>query len=183
MPVDKLTDFSSGPVLIEGPIFQDSRGEFRTIFAESLVQLAHQGVPKFSQTNLIRGEYGSLRGFHSGSSRSNHWKAVTCVQGEVLEAFLDLRTGSLTFGQVRTYNATGLKNETILIPPGFGHGMQSISPNTISIYTTNVEYRDQDEIDVNPMSEEFTKLWNVPPILSDRDKNSQTLSKLMSELE
>jgi dTDP-4-dehydrorhamnose 3,5-epimerase len=182
MPVNSLTDFLSGPVLLDGPIFQDSRGEFRTIFAESLSQLASQGVPQFSQTNLIRGEYGSLRGFHAGTSHTNHWKAITCVQGEVLEAFLDLRSESQTFGQVRIHNATGLKNETILIPPGFGHGMQSVSPNTISIYTTNVEYSKQDEINVNPMSEEFAKLWTVPPIISDRDKNSQTLSKLASKL-
>ena len=182
MPIDTLTDFIDGPVLIEGTIFNDSRGEFRTIYAESLVQGQFRKIPNFSQTNLIRGEYGALRGFHAGTTQSNHWKAVSCVQGEVLEAFLDLRYESPTFGQVRTHLTTGNKNELIIIPPGFGHGMQSVSRNTISVYSTNVEYKYQNEIDVNPLSQEFLRFWITPSILSSRDQKSKMLSELKSEL-
>ncbi len=183
MPVDKLSDFIGGPVIIEGPIFKDFRGEFRTIYAESLVLASYQEIPKFSQTNLIRGEYGALRGFHAGTIRSNHWKAVSCIQGEVLEAFLDLRPESSTFGQVRTHLASGVRNELIVIPPGFGHGMQSITSNTISVYSTNVEYKDQEEIDVNPLSQEYLNFWINPLIISQRDKKSKTISELIRDLE
>jgi dTDP-4-dehydrorhamnose 3,5-epimerase-like enzyme len=183
MPIDKLSDFVNGPILIEGPIFKDSRGEFRTVYAESLALVSYQEIPKFSQTNLIRGEFGALRGFHAGTIRSNHWKAVSCIQGEVLEAFLDLRLESTTFGQVRTYRASGSRNEMIIIPPGFGHGMQSITPNTISVYSTNVEYKDQEEIDVNPLSQEYSHFWINPLIISERDQKSKTVSELIRDLE
>jgi dTDP-4-dehydrorhamnose 3,5-epimerase-like enzyme len=182
MPIDKLSDFNNGPILIEGPIFKDARGEFRTVYAESLTLVSNQEIPKFSQTNLIRGELGSLRGFHAGTIRSNHWKAVSCIQGEVLEAFLDLRLESTTFGQVRTYRASGSRNEIIIIPPGFGHGMQSLTPNTVSVYSTNVEYKDQEEIDINPLSQEYSHFWINPIIISERDQKSKTVSELIRDL-
>jgi dTDP-4-dehydrorhamnose 3,5-epimerase len=71
----------------------------------------------------------------------------------------------------------------IIIPPGFGHGMQSITPNTISVYSTNVEYKDQEEIDVNPLSQEYSHFWINPLIISERDQKSKTVSELIRDLE
>lgn len=182
MPIDKLSDFVDGPLLIEGPIYGDSRGEFRTIYAESVAEKSFRNIPKFCQTNLIRGVFGALRGFHAGSVLNNHWKAVTCIDGEVLEAFLDLRIGSSTFGQVRTHLVSGSRNETIIVPPGFGHGMQTTSDNSISLYSTNVEYKYQKEIDVNPLSIEFSDVWITPSIISTRDQESKYLTEVIREL-
>lgn len=175
MNVIPLSEFRDGPFIVEGQIHVDERGEFRTIQADSVVRQTYGQIPPFKQTNLVRGVKGALRGFHAGSVATNHWKAVTCVKGEVLEAFLDLREGSATFGNLGTHLAKGELNQLILVPPGFGHGMQSLTDQTLSIYSTTVEYIDQQEIDISPLSPELSELWMLPYVISQRDINAPHL--------
>lgn len=181
MVFNQLDDFHHGPTIIEGTIHKDSRGEFRTLFCSALSEEAFPEIPVFSQTNLIQGTFGALRGFHVGTLASNHWKIVSCIQGKVLEAFLDFRFGSPTFGQVRTLLASEERNESIIIPPGFGHAMQTQSPSSFSVYSTNVEFQYQDEIDINPVSEEILIQWKTPYVISDRDATSKTLREFINK--
>ena len=135
-------------------------------------------LPDLQQLNSIRAQENSLRGFHGALEIENHWKVVFCASGEIIEAFLDIRPDSKTFGFVGRLQVSASKPELIVIPPGFAHAFQSISQETISIYATNVEYANQSELDIQVIHKNWNNLWRDNAILSERDSQALTLDQL-----
>ena len=82
---------------------------------------------------------------------------------------------------VATSKFRGPDPKIIVIPPGFAHAFQSLSDETISIYATNIEYKDQVEIDIQVLDGDWTNLWQALPILSQRDKEAPSLEALIEE--
>ena len=129
-------------------------------------------LPDMVQFNLLNGVKGSLRGFHGAAIENNHWKILTCVNGVVKDAILDLRHESLTFGKIALIEISADSKQTLVIPPGFAHGVQSLSENSLTIYGTNIPYRLNKEFEINPLSGNWNQLWENPLILSKRDSNA-----------
>ena len=151
------------------------------IYQISELRKMYSGLPEFGQLNVIRAKNRSLRGFHGALEAASHWKLVTCLAGEVIEGFLDIRSESNSFGMVATSKLRGPEPKMIVIPPGFAHAFQSLSDETISIYATNIEYKDQVEIDIQVLDGDWANLWEASPILSQRDKQAPTLEALIKE--
>ena len=113
----------------------------------------------------------------AGTLRGLHWqvpaqgKLVRCVTGSIFDVAVDVRAGSLTFGQARF--ATLTTAEVAWIPPGFAHGFLALEPSHV-IYLCD-RARSLDEHVVR---------WDAVPgipwprprggsaILSDRDRNA-----------
>lgn len=181
METINLSDFEDGPKILPLKSFGDSRGSFSMIYQISELRKMYPGLPEFGQLNVIRAKNRSLRGFHGALEAASHWKLVTCLAGEVIEGFLDIRFASKSFGMVSTSKFRELDPKIIVIPPGFAHAFQSLSDETISIYATNIEYKDQAEIDIQVLGGDWANLWEASPILSQRDKEAPTLEELIEE--
>jgi len=130
-------------------------------------------LPEISQINSLTGVQNSLRGFHSSPYEDNHWKIVSCVEGCVRDAILDLRIDSLTFGNVGTYDIDARSGCTILIPPGFAHAVQSLTSHSVTVYATNIAYTSNREFAIYPLSDHWGSIWMEDPILSERDRLAQ----------
>lgn len=170
--------FEGGPRLFQRKLFSDNRGTFEMLFQETIFKTHFHNFPSLRQINVIRAKKGALRGFHSSEVSKNHWKVVTCVSGIVLDAILDLRKESSTFKQVR-FAVIGEKSGlSLVIPPGFGHAVQSLTEDSLTIYGTNIEYKNNAEFEVNPIDGNWSLNWIQPTIVSDRDRMAPKLNDL-----
>lgn len=159
-------------------IFKDERGIF--------VKTFHQEV--FAQNRLethYAEEYYSsshqdvLRGLHFQIPPKDHTKLVYCIAGEVIDAVVDLRIGSPTYGEFETFKLNAEKGNMIYIPPGLAHGFYVVSQNAILLYKVTTVYSPEHDSGIH---------WNsvgIPwpgddPIISKRDSEFVALSDYVS---
>ena len=165
-------------VIIEPKIFGDERGFFLETFqAERYAELAGITLP-FVQDNHSRSSKGVLRGLHFQKTKPQG-KLVRVVQGEVFDVTVDIRQGSLTFGQWEAVILSEENKTQLWVPPGFAHGFIVLSN------TADFEYKCTDYYDP---SDEGSVLWNDPdldipwpivtPILSNKDASADRLVDL-----
>ena len=158
--------------------FEDARGRFvkvfheqafaalglETVFAEEYYSISHKNV---------------VRGLHFQLPPFDHVKMVYCVQGEVLDAVVDLRVGSTTYGQYALFELGAARANSIYIPSGLAHGFCVLSEQAIMIYKVSTIYSPAHDAGV---------LWNsagIPwptseVIVSGRDTGFPTLENFVS---
>ena len=96
---------------------------------------------------------------------------VTCVKGQILDVFLDLRKESDNFGKYDSLELTGEDKKSVLIPKGFAHGYSTLSDEAIIVYLQSDNYNAEFDDSIDPLSLNIS--WKVSsPILSEKDKNS-----------
>ena len=126
---------------------------------------------------ITRSKKGVVRGFHIPISKSEGWKIITCVDGEIDDLTLDLRFDSPTYRFVQKINLRATDPKQILIAPGIAHGIQSITESMI-VYSTELQNHKAQEISVNP---NYYQNWsvNLPLcLLSEKDKRAVALDKI-----
>ncbi len=170
--------FENGPKLFQRQFFSDDRGSFEMLFQETVFRGHFHDFPHLKQINGIRARRGALRGFHASEIGSNHWKVVTCVKGKVIDAMMDLRRESTSFGKVRFAEIDEKSGLSLVIPPGFGHAVQSLTEDSLTIYGTNIEYENNEEFEINPIVGEWSGNWIQPTIVSERDRIAPVLSEI-----
>src|SRR5205823_11587498 len=96
-PVEVLPTRLDGPVLLAPSVHRDERGFFLETFRAD--GWAQAGVDvDFVQDNHSRSRRGTLRGMHF-QTRPGQAKLVRAARGAILDAVVDLRRGSPTFGE------------------------------------------------------------------------------------
>ena len=86
---------------------------------------------------------GTVKAFHFHLHQTDCWNPVKGMMQVVL---VDLRLGSVTFGQRNTIYVGALRPWQILIPPGVGHGYKVIGgEELLLVYLTDRFYNPQDE--------------------------------------
>lgn len=150
-------------------VFEDKRGNFVKPFHEG--QLAEHGI------NLaLREEFFStsqknvLRGMHFQVPPHAHQKLVHCITGAVLDVVLDLRRGSVTYGQSAVIEMSATNRYLVHIPVGFAHGFLSLEEDSCLVYKTDCVHQPDSEGGV--LWDSFGFNWQVnvqDMILSERD--------------
>ncbi len=100
---------------------RDPRGTFAKTFHEEL--FAENGIAfRHAEEYFTHSERGVLRGLHFQVPPAAYAKTVCCVRGEVLDAIVDLRVGSPTFGRHETFTLSSDTMKLLYLPPGIAHG-------------------------------------------------------------
>jgi dTDP-4-dehydrorhamnose 3,5-epimerase len=165
-------------VIIEPKVFGDERGFFLETFqAERYACLVGITLP-FVQDNHSRSARGVLRGLHFQKTKPQG-KLVRVVRGEVYDVAVDIRKGSVTFGEWEGVILSEENKKQFWVPPGFAHGFVVLSD------TADFEYKCTDYYDP---SDEGSILWsdpdlNIPwpianPALSTKDESAKRLVDL-----
>ena len=166
-----------GLLIVDIEHFQDERGFFLESWNRRDFESA--GIfADFVQDSHSASRYGVLRGMHYQDKRAPTAKLVRCTVGRILDAVVDFRADSPTFGKAFTVELTD-KNKTMLwVPVGFAHGFA-----TMSDYC-EVQYKQTDFY--NPETEGGIA-WNDPdiriawpytdPILSQRDQSQKSFAE------
>lgn len=163
----------TGCLIVKTKKFEDERGYFTEIFKQS------QSETKFLQDNLSFSQEGVVRGMHF-QTKNPQGKYVRCISGMVLDAVIDLRKDSPTYGVMETFQLIAHANDdnAILIPPGFAHGFWAMA-DSILFYKCTTEYEPQFDSGISPLDPDFDFPWHNEKdlILSNKDRELQTFKE------
>lgn len=158
--------------------FDDVRGRFVKVFHEQI--FAEKGLKThFAEEYYSISHKNVIRGMHFQLPPMDHVKMVYCVQGEVLDAVLDLRVGSPTYGEHALFELSAAKANSIYIPKGMAHGFCAMSELAIMVYKVGTIYSPNHDAGVLWSSAGIT--WPTKqPVISVRDQGLPTLDKFSS---
>lgn len=149
------------------PLHRDARGCFvKSFHAPSW---AAQGLcTRFEEDFFSVSRRGVLRGFHVVTPPRAGVKLVYPVQGRVLDALLDLRRGSGTFGQVQAFELDAEHGDALYVAPGVAHAFLALSDMAVMGYKT--EFAHDPATDHGVRWDSTPLAWPEPaPVLSPRD--------------
>jgi len=171
--------------LCEAEMYEDDRGYFfeafnRKNFAENT------GLKlDFVQQNQSRSVYGTLRGMHLQKGDSGQAKLLRVIQGEVLDAVVDLRKDSPTFGQHYTVLLSGENKRQLFVPRYFAHGFLVLQPETTFIYSCDNYYDSSAEVTLHYKDVKAAIDWpavNDDYILSTKDTQGLDFETVVERL-
>jgi len=150
--------------------FQDHRGTFTKLFGTpELHQLLGARTIRQANRSVTRSP-GMVRGIHYQLPPYAELKIVTCLRGRVFDVAVDLRKGSNTFLKWTTIELTSENCRMIVIPEGFGHGIQALEPNSEILYLCTADYVPAYETGVRYDDSTLRVKWPLEPqLLSERD--------------
>jgi dTDP-4-dehydrorhamnose 3,5-epimerase len=158
--------------------FEDARGRFVKIF-HAPTFAAHGLETAFAEEYYSVSYKNVIRGMHFQLPPMHHVKMVYCVEGEVLDAVVDLRKGSPTYGRFDLFELSAAKANSIYIPKGMAHGFCVRSERAILVYKVSTVYSPAHDAGVLWNSMDIP--WpNAEPILSERDAAFPQLDAFVS---
>lgn len=168
----------SGCFNITPNVLSDDRGSFVKTFHKEIFD--EQGLESdFQEEYYSVSNRGVLRGMHFQTPPHEHAKLVYCISGHVMDAVIDLRSGSTTYGQ---YDVFDLKSDTaniLYIPPGLAHGFYTISEQATLVYKVTTVYAPENDTGIRWDSAGIP--WpDKNPLLSPRDQSFQKLDDFSS---
>ncbi len=148
----------------------DARGFFERLFcAEELAACGWSGPIAQINHSLTR-QAGSVRGLHYQKPPHAEMKLVTCLRGAVWDVAVDLRAGSPTFLHWHAEELSADNAHALLIPQGFAHGFQALTPDAELLYCHSHPYTPAAEAGLHPQDARLAIAWPQPLAgLSPRD--------------
>jgi dTDP-4-dehydrorhamnose 3,5-epimerase len=167
-----------GVVIIEPKVFGDNRGFFMETWNKEKYEEA--GLPyHFVQDNLSFSTKGVLRGLHF-QNPNPQGKLVYVLQGEVFDVAVDIRAGSLTFGQWEGVILSNENKKQFYVPEGFAHGFCVLSETALFAYKCTDKYNPQAEIGIMWNDPDIGIQWPMTePVLSAKDKENVRLRDII----
>ena len=170
-----------GVLVLEPRVFRDPRGFFLETYRED--RLAEVGITdRFVQANQSRSVRDTLRGLH-WQWRRPQAKLVRVVTGSIVDAVVDVRRHSPTFGRWCGVELNADNFQQLYVPRGFAHGF------CVTSEIADVEYLCSDYYDPGG---EAGLLWNDPaigiqwptswPLLSEKDASNRRLDVSREDL-
>jgi dTDP-4-dehydrorhamnose 3,5-epimerase len=167
-------------LIVQPTVFEDARGYFFESYNKQ--QFEEAGIKlEFVQDNQSLSQTGVLRGLHFQNPPFEQGKLVRVIKGAVLDAVVDIRKGSPTYGKTFAHELNE-KNKTMLwIPPGFAHGFLTLENDTIFSYKCTGLYNKQAEDCILWNDGDLAISWGINnPILSEKDKQGKLFSGFSS---
>ena len=147
----KIPTLLPGVFALEPRVFGDERGFFFESYNQQI--MADAGITEsFLQDNHSCSSRNVLRGLHY-QLKHPQGKLVRVVEGEILDAAVDMRRSSPTFGCWDTVRLSGENKRMLWVPAGFAHGFRVISEKAHVLYKATDFYAPEHE---------RTLAWNDP---------------------
>lgn len=171
--------------VIEPTVFADNRGYFFEAYSQA--KLEERGLfYQWVQDNESMSNRGVVRGLHYQLNPFAQAKLVRVIAGEVIDAVVDIRQGSPTFGRKFEIKLSGENKLQLLIPRGFAHGFSVLRDNTIFSYKCDNLYNKQSEGGIMPFDPTIGINWGFSyneAILSEKDKQNPALEAAIINFE
>lgn len=165
-----------GLVLIRRKRMGDARGYLERIFCAS--ELAEAGwtdpIAQINQTYTAR--QGTIRGMHFQHPPHSEKKLVMCLKGRVYDVAIDIRKDSPTFLKWHGEILSPEDASALLIPEGFAHGFQTLTPDVLMLYCHSAFYAPESEAGICYNDSSVGINWPVEVTdVSERDKKHPIL--------
>lgn len=157
----------SGAYLITLPAPTDNRGLFVKTFHDSTLQA--NGIDfQLKESYFSISKKDVIRGMHFQTPPYHHSKVVFCPQGAILDVIVDLRKGSLTYGQYYAHELSQKNHKAYYIPEGFAHGFKALTDDAMTYYLVSSEHNKAHDTGIRYDS--FGMDWGTSePVISERD--------------
>ena len=155
----------------------DHRGSLDRLFDIDEVCSLLPGVSVAQVNRALTAQSGTVRGLHYQVPPFGDAKLVTCLAGTVFDVAVDVRRGSATFLRWFGIQLDGTKATSLLIPPGFAHGYQTLADNCEMLYVHGGCYNPEAEKGLQPNDPRIGISWPEPiVVMSDRDRKQPVLA-------
>ncbi len=171
-----------GPILIEPDVHRDPRGFLLETFRrDALARLGVEG--EFVQDNHSRSARGVVRGMHFqiGAGQA---KLVRCPRGAIVDAVVDIRRGSPTYGEWEGFGLDDQRLRELYVPIGFAHGFCVTSETADVLYKCSSYYDPALERGISYLDPDVGIEWppGLPLVASERDAKAPRLREIEHEL-
>lgn len=152
-------------LLITPKTFGDARGYFMETYSQPRLAAAGFGDLFVQDNQSLTVALGTLRGLHFQAPPRAQAKLVRVTRGAIYDVCVDIRLGSPTFGRHVAAELSADNKAQLLVPVGFAHGFQTLTPDCEVLYKVT---------DVYAAETEGGLLWNDAalgiawPIAADR---------------
>ena len=115
---------------------------------------------------------GTLRGMHYQVEPHEEAKLVRCTAGAVYDVIVDLRRESDTYCRWFGIELTARNRTALFIPAGFGHGFQTLAPDSEVLYLMSAPYVPEAAAGVRWNDPVFGIAWPDAEVrvMSERDR-------------
>ena len=160
----------------EGVNFFDERGQFKkAIYGKKVLEM----MGSVNELLCINSNKNVIRGLHFQDPPEAISKFITCIDGKVLDVFLDIRTNSNTYGNYGNIVMEDSDNKGLFIPKGFAHGYSVLSDTATVVYLQSGDYSLEHDGSINPLSLDID--WKIEkPILSKKDISATAFKEFKS---
>jgi dTDP-4-dehydrorhamnose 3,5-epimerase len=142
-------------------IFEDQRGYFFESYNERL--FSDQGIEiRFVQDNQASSSFGVIRGLHYQLEPHAQTKLIRVLSGTILDAVVDIRKNSPTYGKAYTIELSAQNKKQLLIPKGFAHGYSVISETAEVFYKCDAFYHKESEGGIAWNDPALNINWQIP---------------------
>lgn len=158
-----------GVFLLQPNFHVDIRGSItKTFHRESFEKL---GLECEWGESLITENYQKdvIRGFHFQNPPYCQAKTLFCVSGSILDAVIDLRKGSKTYGKTAVFSLDSQKRTILYIPRGVANCYLIKQDHTIIAYNLTSTYMPAFESGIrwDSVGADFGK---IDPIITEKDR-------------
>lgn len=162
-----------GLLVFEPKVFEDNRGYFFESYNQKT--FSEEGVEiTFVQDNQARSSYGVIRGLHFQHNPRAQTKLIRVLSGQIIDAVVDIRKNSPTYGQAYTILLSAENKKQLLVPKGFAHGYSVISETAEVFYKCDEFYHKETEGGISWNDPSLAIDWKIPPekiLVSEKDTN------------
>ncbi|HEY3466160.1 MAG TPA: dTDP-4-dehydrorhamnose 3,5-epimerase family protein [Amycolatopsis sp.] len=168
-----------GAYLFEPTPHADERGFFSRTFDRDVVASVGIDPDGFVQDSLSRSRKGVVRGMHLRGG-DGEAKLVRCSHGAIFDVVVDLRPGSPTFRNVKTFELSGETQVSVYIPAGCAHGFQSLTDPSDVSYRIDRAHDPSEDITISYKDPELDISWPISvTMVSDRDERAPSLGEAL----
>jgi len=163
-------------------LLSDQRGFFYRTYDQEV--FAQQGLVTewVQESHSFSAKIGTVRGMHFQQPPYAETKLVRAAHGRIYIALLDLRAGSLTFGQWDSIVLSSDSPYLLYAPKGVAMGMCTLTDNCSLIYKMDTVYHSESARTVRWNDPELRISWplDAAPIISEKDKSAPTLKEFLT---
>lgn len=158
----------------------DDRGVFLEWYRFDLLEetIGHPLVLRQANTSVSK--RGVVRGIHFADIPPGQAKYVTATRGAVIDYVIDIRVGSLTFGQWDSVHLDTIDRRAIYLGEGLGHCFVSLEDDSTVSYLVTDTYNASREHGINPLDSDVGLVFPEEAgelLLSPRDVDAPSLAE------
>jgi dTDP-4-dehydrorhamnose 3,5-epimerase len=176
-----------GAVQVIRPVrHADDRGFFSETYSRRTFSAARIDREFVQDNHSLSRMPGVVRGLHFQIPPFAQAKLVRVTRGSVLDAAVDIRKGSPTFGRHAAIVLSDRNGKQMFVPRGFAHGFCTLEPDTEVIYKVDAYYSREHERGLRWNDPALGIAWPVDEDtaeLSDKDRRQPLLSELTDVFE
>ena len=167
-----------GLLILQTENHEDNRGSFQKLFNHDF--FAEHGLDTdFREFYYSVNHKDVVRGMHFQTPPADHVKLVYVSHGRIMDAVVDIRKGSATYGKCYSIELDAKQGKYLYIPKGLAHGFVSLEEGSIVNYAQTSCYDKEHDCGIDSMSVGVE--WGVThPTRSGRDLTFPALDKFES---